>query len=207
MVKIMTMSEDKAHGNASADPSTSDEVAWKVAIALALALPKPPGWARWAAGWTAADTHREELRARIERESIAAGASETWAAREASHAARDARIEPVPVPAPWDVDAYLADCELRKVDPGPPPSLSWTEPDGFGWEVKMFDGLSLYVEFWWDFAWDGQTVASWMPAPDVLAWNIADPEVPRDVVARIVECATAAKRAMERRSSQSNEEG
>lgn len=41
---------------------------------------------------------------------------------------------PVPVPDPLDVEAYLADCARRGVEPGPLPALSW-EGEGVRWSV------------------------------------------------------------------------
>lgn len=89
-----------------------------------------------------------------------------------------------PVPAPWDADAYRADCWRRNVEPGPLPSLSWTGEDGFGWRV-IRTGVVFYA--WADH------IATWDPDDDVLAFVSA---YPRELVARIVTLATAAKRAL-----------
>lgn len=44
-----------------------------------------------------------------------------------------------PVPAPWDTDAYLADCRRRGVEPGSLPSLTWgnvnVDADDIAWAV------------------------------------------------------------------------
>ena len=183
---VETMSKDKTHGNASAD----DEVAWKVAIALA----GDDDWARWASGQNAADAHREELRAKLERDAIAAGSSETWAAREARNWTNGARIVPTPVPAPWDVDADLADCARRQVEPGPLPSLEYHAPRerGLGWKVQPSKARILVL-----FTFDGGTVATWASDHDGIRFTPDGMWQARDLVARIVDGASAAKRAME----------
>jgi len=185
------------------DHSTDDEIAWRIAIALALALPNPPDWARWAAGWTApctCDPYRGDdgFGSRMYHNSKCI---DPGALAERGHLAlrerRYIEARATPVPAPWDVDAYLADCARRQVEPGPMPSLEWTGPDGFGWSARRVD-RGIYVEFF-DSA---EAFAGWQSWDNVMDWyTTADwdethsAKVPLAVSARIVTLATAAAEA------------
>ncbi len=93
-----------------------------------------------------------------------------------------------PLPAPWDADAYRADCARRGVEPGPMPSLEYG--DGrTRWSVKCWneEQLEVIVECgrarlsWWA---DGSTIVT-----SLGCMNLDD-------LARAVTLATAAKRAM-----------
>lgn len=174
--------------------------AWAVAAALA----GDADWARWARGETIASPAmrcpacgaREAKNDRMSQFHIACQNAawlyplmrpDGWL------------IDPAPVPAPWDADAYQADCARRGVEPGPLPSLSWTGPDGFGWEVTEIDGVLVCVAF----TQGDNSIAWWVPnrphavrSCDMITWDGADPDVPLALVARIVNLATAAKRAM-----------
>lgn len=145
-----------------------DMRAWQVAIALALTLPEPPDWARWASGhggWCGRPTCPCDLDGNC-----------TCAADTA--------------PAPWDVDAYLADCARRQVKPGPLPSLSvgWTGPDGLGWLVEQRDWPRVV------FTRRCLIIATWDGVDDTLRFLSVD--LPRDTVVRVAAAATAASKAM-----------
>lgn len=107
--------------------------AWRVAAALALACKLD--WGRWAAGLGVLAEQKSAAYSAEWRRCRSLGYSADLADAQAE-AAMDAVDGPVPVADPSDVDAYLADCARRGVEPGPLPSLSWTSEDGrAGWEV------------------------------------------------------------------------
>lgn len=144
--------------------------AW--AVAVALAAESGLDWARWARGETKPRRRMDIYRRPEDR----------------------AR----PVPAPWDADAYRADCARRQVEPGPMPSLSWTGEDGFGWIVVAYHGAVMIT-----FARYGVTVAAWASDCDDVEWYTEDDDrcsvnMSREVVGRIFAGATAAAKAMGR---------
>lgn len=186
---------------------TPDPRAWRVAIALALALPEPPDWARWASGETADPRPATWWCTGCERDGAPDFGAHvpTWSTRaycrvcidDVSDPTMRPNGSPTPVPAPWDVPAYLADCARRGVEPGPLPSLEWTGPDGFGWKVCTSEGGSPYVEF----TWCGDDVASWVSMFDEVEFYTdedgrARVSFSREFVGRIVTLATAAAKAM-----------
>ncbi|MGL5912272.1 MAG: hypothetical protein ACRCZP_19865 [Phycicoccus sp.] len=154
-----------------------DPRAWRVAIALALALPWPPDWALWASGDTASECCSYCL--------ITLGGVDDD--DDPSFVCPRCDNPPVPVPAPWDVPAYLADCERRGVEPGPLPSLEWTGPDGLGWRVEPRDYPRV------TFHRRGSVIAEWDGVDDSIGWHI---DMPRDIAGRVYTLATAAAKAM-----------
>ena len=98
-----------------------------------------------------------------------------------------------PVPAPWDADAYRADCARRGVEPGSMPSLEYDNPTGYGWCVVSWalnsGGQRMFVQM----LWCGRLLCTW--TPDALQF-VDDGCCHREHAAVFVGWATAAKRAM-----------
>lgn len=142
----MNSNEENPTTNESPEPNSAWPILWSIAVALA-----EDDWARWAKGETAADTERERLRVKFIREAMEAGATETWATREAYYALRSHSIEAVPVPDPSDIVAYQQDCAQRGVMPGPLPELAGRTSSTLRWRVGAFrsDGTPM-VEFYFD---------------------------------------------------------
>ena len=110
--------------------------AWRVAAALALACRLD--WGRWAAGLTVlrCTCSTWGTGARLVHTSCPHHGREPDPVVGAAYRDGPPKQRPTPVPDPFNVDAYLADCAFRGVEPGPLPSLSWTSEDGrAGWEV------------------------------------------------------------------------
>lgn len=166
-----------------------NSTAW--AVATALAYESGLDWAAWARG----ETSYVGVCPCCSREYLARTHTHCPPCFEGTSFDTDIRLRTkcTPVPAPWDTDAYRADCARRGVEPGPLPSLSWTGEDGFGWEVSEHGDI--------DFMWCGEAIAGWGSRLDMIEFYTDDDgrarvEYPREVVARIVTLATAAKRAM-----------
>lgn len=90
-------------GHHARHPMTAahDPQQWRIAVSLGLACGLD--WARWAAGHTG------------------------WCGRPSCPCDFDGQCGCIsaPVPAPWDADAYRADCARRGVEPGMYPTLSF----------------------------------------------------------------------------------
>lgn len=145
--------------------TTQDPRAWQVAIALA--LESGLDWARWARG-----------------------------APRSSGYSRDGIFwggDGAPVPAPWDADAYRADCARRGVDPGPLPSLEHDNPTGYEWRVVSWSSNSGGQRMRVEMLWYGRLLCTW--APDSLQF-IDDGCCHRVHAAVFVRLATAAAKAM-----------
>lgn len=144
-----------------------DPRAWRVAIALALALPEPPDWALWASGETADPRPATWWCTRCEREGRPDFGAHvpTWSTRAYCRVCIDEYVDPTmkpagsptPVPAPWDVPAYLADCARRQVEPGPLPSLEYVPTTGLWWKVSDHATVTIGhgVQTLWDVLWSG----------------------------------------------------
>lgn len=172
--------------------TTHDPRAWRVAIALG--LESGLDWSRWASG---------EYTRRLACGSCDAPKTKsTWSCSETVVNPKTKRKRrcggvsrydsPIPVPTPWDADAYLADVARRGVEPGPLPSLSWTGPDGFGWRVD-----TPFVAF----LWNQRIVTIFDGEDDAMEWEPIEvpPRTaiyPRDLVGRIFSGATAAAKAV-----------
>ena len=116
--------------------------AWRVAAALALACKLD--WGRWAAGLGVLAEQKSAAYSAEWRRCRSLGYSADLADAQAE-AAMDAVDGPVPVADPSDVDAYLADCARRGVEPGPLPSLEYTTRH-VAWVVTVdVDGTIDYV--------------------------------------------------------------
>ena len=89
-----------------------------------------------------------------------------------------------PVPAPWDADAYRADCARRGVEPGPMPSLHGRTVNGLDWCV--FDNA---IEF-------RSGTVKWFMRGDELQVTHTVVPITREQWVEIGILATAAKRAM-----------
>lgn len=107
----------------------TDPRAWNVAISMGLAMRPRLRWAEWAAGWTSPCTcvpekkdgivrHQEECRGperlqALQRKFGYSLGMDLWCARA------------IPVPEPWDIEAYKADCARSRscLVPGTLPSL------------------------------------------------------------------------------------
>ena len=94
------------------------------------------------------------------------------------------RADHVPVPAPWDADAYRADCARRGVEPGPLPSLHGRTVNGLDWCV--FDNA---IEF-------RSGTVKWFMRGDELQVTHTVVPITREQWVEIGILATAAKRAM-----------
>lgn len=185
--------------------ANTDPRAW--AVAIALARESKLGWGDWASGETADPRPASWWCTRCERAGNPEFGSHTptWATRAYCRVCIHEFVDPtmradgtpIPVPAPWDVDAYLADCARRGVEPGPLPSLSWTGEDGFGWEVHG-NRSCIYVEFIRRIDHGGE-LAGWSSERDRIHWYVGDDDfisLPRALVGRIYTAASAAAKAM-----------
>lgn len=114
---------------------TEDPRAWRVALALALALPEPPDWAEVACLYASAMV---EDNAECDCVRLHVRACPVY---RAAGIAAWLRLTPEQM-----VEAYLADCARRGVEPGPLPSLEYGDvlgpcaPDGeVHWSVDTDD--------------------------------------------------------------------
>lgn len=185
--------------------------AW--AVARELAAEAGLDWAAWARGETLCPTTADEMRAcgwavavhndyRIGGEAhtfwlftcgdkATCGEGRTDAIAIAKAFASANGIEPVP--APWDADAYRADCARRGVEPGSMPSLEYDNPTGYGWCVVSWalnsGGQRMFVQM----LWCGRLLCTW--TPDALQF-VDDGCCHREHAAVFVGWATAAARSM-----------
>lgn len=98
-----------------------DPRAWRVAWRVATALAHATGldWPQWAKG----ETSTVRVCGTCAEPMTESGTCGRRLGRK-SCGGLSRMSAPLPVPAPWDTDAYLADCRRRNVEPGPLPSLT-----------------------------------------------------------------------------------